>query len=157
GGQGYKVSGGLHGVGVSVVNALSSRLIVEVDRDGKHHRMEFADGGKPQTKLEVTGPAPQGRTGTTLAFWPDARIFDDLVFPATTILERLQIYAFLNAGLAIRFKDERPDHDNTPVEYKYAGGISDFVKHLNSSKDALFKKVAQYQVTEDEGEVEVAL
>ena len=155
GGSGYKVSGGLHGVGVSVVNALSSRLIVEIDRDGKHHRMEFADGGKPKGKLEVTGPAPRGRTGTTVVFWPDPKIFDEVEFRAQTITERLQIYAFLNAGLEIRFTDERPGGDN--AVFKYSGGIIDFVKHLNASKEPLFKKVAYYKVAEDDGEVEVAL
>ncbi len=155
GGGGYKVSGGLHGVGVSVVNALSSKLIVEVDRDGKHHRMEFADGGKPKTKLEVTGPAPRGRTGTTVVFWPDARIFDEIDFRAQTITERLQIYAFLNAGLDIRFTDERPGGDQ--AVFKYNGGIIDFVKHLNASKEPLFKKVSYYKVAEDDAEVEVAL
>src|SRR6201993_997073 len=99
GGSGYKVSGGLHGVGVSVVNALSSRLVVEVDREGQHHRMEFAQGGKPQTALEVTGPAPTKkdgtpRTGTSVHFWPDAKIFDEVEFQARVIMERLQIYAF---------------------------------------------------------------
>src|SRR5579875_2200204 len=87
GGEGYKVSGGLHGVGVSVVNALSTKLVVEVDRDGKHHRMEFADGGKPRSGLEVTGPSPKNRTGTTIEFWPDARIFDEIEFRAQTIME----------------------------------------------------------------------
>jgi DNA gyrase subunit B len=155
GGEGYKVSGGLHGVGVSVVNALSTKLIVDVDRDGKHHRMEFADGGKPKTKLEVTGPAPRGRTGTTVQFWPDARIFDEVEFRAQTITERLQIYAFLNAGLEIRFTDERPGGDS--AVFKYSGGIIDFVKHLNASKEPLFKKVSYYKVTEEDSEVEVAL
>ena len=157
GGQGYKVSGGLHGVGVSVVNALSSRLILEIDRDGNHHRMEFAKGGKPQTKLEVTGPAPRGRTGTTVTFWPDATVFEETEFRAQTVLERLQMYAFLNAGLEIRFTDERPNHDHEPVLYKYGGGIIDFVKHLNASKEALFKRVAYYSSAEDDGEVEAAL
>ncbi|HEX6394352.1 MAG TPA: DNA gyrase subunit B [Acidimicrobiales bacterium] len=155
GGSGYKVSGGLHGVGVSVVNALSSKLIVDIDRDGKHHRMEFADGGKPKTKLEVTGPAPRGRTGTTVIFWPDTRIFDEVEFRAQTIVERLQIYAFLNAGLEIRFTDERPGGDS--AVFKYTGGIIDFVKHLNTSKEPLFKKVSYYKVAEDDAEVEVAL
>jgi DNA gyrase subunit B len=155
GGSGYKVSGGLHGVGVSVVNALSSRLIVEVDRDGKRHRMEFADGGQARTKLEVTGPAPGGRTGTTVAFWPDGLIFDEVEFRAQTILERLQIYAFLNAGLEIRFSDRRPGGES--AVYQYSGGIIDFVRHLNSTKEPLFKEVCYYKVAEDDGEVEVSL
>src|SRR6201984_1263506 len=77
GGEGYKVSGGLHGVGVSVVNALSTKLIIEVDREGKRHRMEFGNGGKPTGGLEVTGNAPRGRTGTTVSSWPDATIFEE--------------------------------------------------------------------------------
>ncbi len=155
GGDGYKVSGGLHGVGVSVVNALSTRLVVEVDREGQHHRMEFADGGKPATKLEVTGPAPGGRTGTTVAFWPDARIFDEVEFQARVILERLQIYAFLNAGVEIRFADERPGGDQ--AVFKYDGGIIDFARHLNATKEPLFKKVGYWKVAEEESEVEVAI
>ncbi len=157
GGGGYKVSGGLHGVGVSVVNALSVRLIVEIDREGNHYRMEFADGGKPQTKLEVKGPSPRGRTGTSVTFWPDGGIFEDTRFRSQTILERLQMYAFLNAGLEIRFTDERPDHDHDPIVYKYSGGIIDFVRHMNASKEALFKKVGYYNTAESEGQVEVAL
>jgi len=155
GGDGYKVSGGLHGVGVSVVNALSTRLTVEVDREGERHRMEFADGGQAQGQLEVTGPAPDGRTGTTVQFWPDARIFDEVEFQARVIIERLQIYAFLNAGLEIRFVDERPGGDQ--ATYKYDGGIIDFARHLNSAKEPLFKKVGYYKVAEEESEVEVAL
>ena len=157
GGSGYKVSGGLHGVGVSVVNALSSRLIVEVDRDGLHHRMEFADGGKARTKLEVTGPSKEGRTGTTVTFWPDAHVFDEIEFRSETILERLQEYAFLNAGLEIRFTDERPGAEPGTTRYQYPGGIIDFVRHVNASKEALFKRVAYFKVSEEAGEVEVAL
>jgi DNA gyrase subunit B len=157
GGSGYKVSGGLHGVGVSVVNALSQRLVVEVDRGGQHHRMEFVDGGKPKTKLEVTGDAPRGHTGTTVAFWPDGRILDETEFRSQTILERLQVYAFLNAGLEIRFQDERPGAEPPETTFKFAGGIIDFVKHLNASKDSLFKKVSYYKVAEDDAEVEIAL
>jgi DNA gyrase subunit B len=158
GGGGYKVSGGLHGVGVSVVNALSQRLVVEVDRDGSRHRMEFAKGGVPQGKLEVVGKAPRGRTGTTVTFWPDHEIFksEGVEFRATTILERLQMMAFLNKGLEIRFTDQRPGHDNTTVVYRYAGGIEDFVRHVNASKEALFKRVGYYSATEEAQEVEVA-
>jgi DNA gyrase subunit B len=154
GGSGYKVSGGLHGVGVSVVNALSTSLIVEVDRGGDHHRMEFVNGGRIKTKLEVTGPAPGGRQGTTVSFWPDPAIFEDVVFSANTILERLQVYAFLNAGLEIRFVDERPGGDSQI--FKYPGGIIDFVHHINASKDALFKRVGYFNRAEEEGEVEIA-
>jgi DNA gyrase subunit B len=156
GGDGYKVSGGLHGVGVSVVNALSRKLIVEVDREGKHHEMTFADGGVPQGTLTVTGEAPRGRTGTTVTFWPDGTVFETTEFAARTILERLQMMAFLNRGLEIRFKDERPEHRAEPVTYKYAGGIVDFVKHVNTTKEALFAKVGYYEMAEADQEVEVA-
>ncbi len=158
GGGGYKVSGGLHGVGVSVVNALSQRLVVEVDHSGKHHRMEFAKGGKPQGGLEITGNAPRGRTGTTVTFWPDPEIFhsEGTDFRAQTLLERLQMMAFLNKGLEIRFSDERPGHDNEPKLYRYNGGIQDFVRHLNVSKEALFKRVGYYAAEESGQEVEVA-
>jgi DNA gyrase subunit B len=156
GGGGYKVSGGLHGVGVSVVNALSSRLIVEVDRNGNRYRMEFAKGGKPQGRLEVVGRAPRGRTGTTVIFWPDPTVFEEVEFRAQTVVERLQMMAFLNKGLEINFKDERPGHDQQ-VTFRYAGGIVDFVKHLNSAKEPLFKKVASFGQTEDRQEVDVAL
>jgi DNA gyrase subunit B len=157
-GEGYKVSGGLHGVGVSVVNALSSKVIVEVDRDGKHHVMEFADGGKPQGKLKVTGDSPRGRTGTTVTFWPDDTIFETTEFTSRTILERLQMMAFLNKGLEIRYQDQREGHDNERVTYKYAGGIQDFVRHINKTKEALWSKVGYLEGKDDDGsqEVEVA-
>ena len=160
-GEGYKVSGGLHGVGVSVVNALSTKVIVEVDRDGKRHRMEFADGGKPQTKLEVTGDSPRGRTGTSVTFWPDPTIFETTEFVSRTILERLQMMAFLNRGLEIRFQDQRestPEHlrDNERVEFKYNGGIQDFVKHINKTKDSLWSKVGFFEGSDETQEVEVA-
>ncbi len=162
GGTGYQVSGGLHGVGISVVNALSSRLILEVDRDGQHWVAEFEKGGKTKQKVTASGPAPtdrstgQPRTGTTVTFWPDGSIFDETEFRAQTIVERMQIMAFLNKGLEIRFTDERPD----PVlktTFKYAGGIVDFVKHLNASKESLFRKVAAFDQAEEGQEVEIAL
>jgi DNA gyrase subunit B len=158
GGNGYKVSGGLHGVGVSVVNALSERLVAEVDRDGQRYRQEFAKGGKPQSKLEVVGKAPRDRWGTTITFWPDPTVFvaEGSEFSARTVLERLQTMAFLNKGLEIRFFDERPGKEQQ-VTYRYAGGIVDYVKHLNASKESLFKGVASYEADEDDQQVEVAL
>ena len=156
GGAGYKVSGGLHGVGVSVVNALSRRLIVIVDLNGQRHRMEFVDGGKPVGNLEVVGPSPRGRRGTSVTFWPDPSIFEEVNFRAQTVLERLQMYAFLNAGVEITFRDER-EGGAAPMSYCYKGGIIDFVKHLNATKDPLFKRVAYFKVAEQDGEVEVAL
>ncbi len=156
GGAGYKVSGGLHGVGVSVVNALSSRLVAEVYRDGRHYRIEFAKGGERQGKLEVVGKAPRRRTGTTITFWPDPTIFDEPGFRAQTVLERLQMMAFLNKGLEIHFADERPGHEQE-VTYRYNGGIVDFVRHLNASREALFKKVASFEQSEPGQEVEAAL
>ncbi|QYG90977.1 DNA gyrase subunit B [Iamia sp. SCSIO 61187] len=156
GGDGYKVSGGLHGVGVSVVNALSQRVLVQVDRDGKRHEIEFSDGGAKGTKLVVVGDAPRGRTGTTVTFWPDESIFEVTEFSARTLLERFQMMAFLNKALLIRFKDEREGHDPTPVEYKYANGIVDFVKHVNATKTPLFSRVGYFEQVEEVHEVEVA-
>jgi DNA gyrase subunit B len=157
-GQGYKVSGGLHGVGVSVVNALSRRLELIVDQNGNRHRAVFENGGKTVESLSVIGKAPRGRRGTTVTFWPDPVIFqsEGTEFRAQTICERLQIYAFLNKGLEIRFRDERPGHESEQV-FKYAGGIVDFVRHLNHAKEALFKRVAQFDSVEEDQEVEVAL
>ncbi|MEZ5177399.1 MAG: hypothetical protein R2746_03715 [Acidimicrobiales bacterium] len=150
------MSGGLHGVGVSVVNALSERVVVEVDRDGKRHQIEFADGGSKRTKLEVVGDAPRGRTGTTVSFWPDPVIFESTEFVARTMLERFQMMAFLNKALEIRFVDQREGHDNEPVVYKYANGIVDFVKHVNATKNPLFSRVGYIDQAEDAHEVEIA-
>ncbi|MGA1073836.1 MAG: DNA topoisomerase (ATP-hydrolyzing) subunit B [Ilumatobacteraceae bacterium] len=156
GGEGYKVSGGLHGVGVSVVNALSERLTIEVDRDGKRWFQEYAKGGKPQGKMQVVGDTPKrGRsTGTTITFWPDATIFqaEGTEFVARTVLERLQTMAFLNKGLEIVFRDERPDRAQD-VTFQYKGGLVDFVKHLNASKEPLFSKVCNFEDEDDEGQM----
>ncbi len=160
GGGGYKVSGGLHGVGVSVVNALSKKLVAEIDKDGNRHRMVFENGGKPTGKMEVVGPAPRGRRGTTITFFPDADVFasEGTDFRAQTVIERLQTYAFLNKGLEIRFEDERAEasEDHRKVTFKYPGGIADFVRHLNQSKEPLFTKVGHYEVIDAESEVEFA-
>jgi DNA gyrase subunit B len=154
GGEGYKVSGGLHGVGVSVVNALSERLLIEVDRGGRRYQQEYAKGGKPQGKLADVGATPsRGRTtGTSVSFWPDPTIFvaEGTEFVARTVLERLQTMAFLNRGLEIVFTDEREGREQQ-VTYLYKGGIVDFVKHLNASKEALFSKVAHYEDEDDDG------
>ena len=156
GGNGYKVSGGLHGVGVSVVNALSERLLLEVDTGGKRYRQEYAKGGKPQGKLEAVGATPgRGRnSGTTVTFWPDPTVFlaEGTEFVPRTVLERLQTMAFLNRGLEIVFADERPEKEQT-VTYQYRGGIVDFVKHLNASKEALFSKVCHIEDVDDDGQM----
>ena len=156
GGEGYKVSGGLHGVGISVVNALSERLELQIDLDGKRHYMDFAKGGRVQTKLSVIGKAPRDRTGTTVRFWPDPTIFEEVEFSTRVLLERFQMMAFLNKGLEIRVRDERPDATIEPTTFKYAGGIIDFVKHNNRSKEALFSKVGYFEQAEDDQEVEIA-
>jgi len=154
GGEGYKISGGLHGVGASVVNALSTRLDVEIHRDGGRYEQHYAKGGKPQDKLVKTGPSK--KTGTIITFWPDATIFEETEFRAQTLLERLREMAFLNKGLEINFRDERVD-PVTDVQFKYAGGIVDFVKHLNATKEPLFKRVISYTETGDDYEVDVAM
>ncbi|MCL5445769.1 MAG: DNA topoisomerase (ATP-hydrolyzing) subunit B [Actinobacteria bacterium] len=156
GGAGYKVSGGLHGVGVSVVNALSSKLILEIDREGKHHALEFRDGGIPKGKLKVVGDAPRGRTGTTVTFWPDPKVFEETDFRAQTVIERLQVMAFLNKGLEIVFKDSRQSGAQKVI-FKYNGGIVDYVKHLNAVKESLFRKVANFEQVEQVQEVEIAM
>ena len=157
GGDGYKVSGGLHGVGISVVNALSSKVEVEIDRDEKRHYMDFSSGGNLVTKLYETGEAPNSRTGTTVRFWPDSEIFEETNFRAQTLLERFQMMAFLNKSLKIIFSDLRDDAINKEeVVYKYDGGIKDFVEHVNASKESLFAKVGFFEAQEEEQEVEVA-
>ena len=154
GGEGYKVSGGLHGVGVSVVNALSTRVLVEIDRGGDRYQLEFENGGKMKGKMAKVGSTPaRGRTtGTSVTFWPDPTIFqaEGVEFVSRTVTERLQTMAFLNKNLAINFIDERPGKEKKET-FQYKGGIVDFVKHLNASKEALFSKVAHYE-EEDEAE-----
>ncbi|MCL4449231.1 MAG: DNA topoisomerase (ATP-hydrolyzing) subunit B [Actinobacteria bacterium] len=155
GGSGYKISGGLHGVGVSVVNALSSKLILEVDRDQNHYQIEFTNGGKVTAPLRITGDSPNNKTGTTVTFWPDPTIFEEIDFRAQTVLERLQIMAFLNKGLEITFIDQHTQKQDKKT-FCYSGGIIDYVKHLNASKEAIFKKVGFFTQAETDQEVEVA-
>ena len=154
GGKGYQVSGGLHGVGVSVVNALSAKLVVEVARDGKLHHQEY-ERGKPVTKLKAVKNIK--RTGATLTFWPDPTIFtDDMEFRFDTLTQRLREMAFLNKGLEIRVIDQRVEPE-AKEEFRYTGGIVDFVKHLNSGRDALFKRVVSIEAKAERHEVEIAM
>jgi DNA gyrase subunit B len=154
GGKGYQVSGGLHGVGVSVVNALAERLDVEVARDGKLWTQTY-ERGRPLGKLK-SGKALK-RTGTTVTFWPDPEIFtEDREFKYDTLAQRLREMAFLNRGLEIRLIDERIE----PVQredFRYTGGIVDFVKHLNSSRDPVHKRVIFFEAKGANHEVEVAM
>lgn len=158
---GYKVSGGLHGVGISVVNALSTKVEVEIDRNGKRHFMSFKDGGAPDVKLNIIGDAPLGdegepRTGTTVRFWPDPEVFKEGVeFRTQTLLDRFQMMAFLNAGLELRVTDEFNPAAGT-VTHRYDGGIRDFVSHLNRSKEELFDQVGWFEEIDDTEEVEIA-
>jgi DNA gyrase subunit B len=154
GGGTYKVSGGLHGVGVSVVNALSSRLDLEVHQNGHKFVQHYAKGGKPQDKL--TSVATSKKRGTTITFWPDPIIFEETEFRAQTIVEHVRETAFLNASLEIRFRDERPE---PAVEhtYCYAGGLVDFVRHLNGAKEPLFKRVVSYTESANGNEVDIAM
>src|SRR5262249_19607733 len=154
GGEGYKISGGLHGVGVSVVNALSTRLELEVHRDGGRWLQSYAKGGVPQGKLQKV--ATSKKTGTTVTFWPDPIVFAEVEFRAQTLRERLREMAFLNQGLEIRFRDERAAPPLTQ-DFKFNGGITDFVRHLNASKEPLFKRVVAFQDKGDDHDVDIAM
>ncbi len=151
-GGGYKVSGGLHGVGVSVVNALSEELHLEVWRDGNVWEQDY-QRGKPTTKFKKGRPVKS--TGTTITFKPDMEIFDEIEFDFQTLAERLRETAFLTRNLKVELIDERGAGER--VEFQYKGGIADFVKHLNESKDPLHRKIAYFEGESDEGQVEVAM
>jgi DNA gyrase subunit B len=154
GGEGYKVSGGLHGVGVSVVNALSERLVAEVRTGGKAYRQEFARG-EPVTDLEVVGKAGKDEYGTTISFLPDAEIFDELEYHADTLRQRMRETAFLTRGLRITLTDERAGGET--VEFQYEGGIRDFVSHVNAPKDTVHKHIVYFEGENEQGTVEVAM
>jgi DNA gyrase subunit B len=154
GGDGYKVSGGLHGVGVSVVNALSEWLIAEVRRDGKAYRQEFARG-VPQGDMEIVGDAAPEDTGTTISFMPDAEIFEEIDIDADTVSQRLRETAFLTKGLFIKLTDERAD--GKTVEFHYEGGIRDFVAYINEQKDPIHKHIVYFEGETDQGSAEVAM
>jgi DNA gyrase subunit B len=152
GGGGYRVAGGLHGVGVSVVNALSERLEVEVSRDSRIFSQKF-EKGKPVSDLRKFGKSTQ--TGTKITFRPDPEIFEDINFSFDIIAHWLREIAFLNAGVKVDLKDER--EANKEVSYQYNGGVVEFVKYLNKNKDVLFKNPIYIYGKKDDIEVEIAL
>jgi DNA gyrase subunit B len=149
---GYKVSGGLHGVGISVVNALSEWLVAEVQRDGKIHRQEFARG-EPTTKMKATGPTKN--TGTTISFKPDAEVFEETEWDTEWLVQRLRETAFLTKGLRIALVDEREGDQRE--EFFAAGGIRDFVSHINKAKEPTHKHIAYFEGESGQGYVEVAM
>ena len=150
----YQVSGGLHGVGVSVVNALSQDLDVEIKRDGAVWRQSF-DHGEPQGSVEaVRDLLPEEGTGTTIRFWPDEEIFETTDFQFSTLANRLRELAFLNSGVKITLEDERDDSEET---FQYEGGIREFVEYLNETKDALHEEVVYFADEADGIKLEVAL
>ena len=149
----YKISGGLHGVGVSVVNALSERLWVEVKRDGKIHRQDYKIGD-PQNEVHVTGTAK--KTGTKVCFFPDNTVFKTIDFKYDIIAERLRELAYLNRGLEIVLKDERTEEGETDI-FKFSGGLSDFVKYLDEHNNPLHNKIIKVNKEDGEVPVEVAM
>jgi DNA gyrase subunit B len=152
-GGGYKVSGGLHGVGVSVVNALSERLHLQISIDGNVWSQDY-ERGKPMTELSK-GEATKEH-GTQITFLPDLEIFEEIGFDFDTLAERLRETAFLTRGLRIELVDERGETNS--VVFKYDGGIEDFVHHLNENKDELHRKVIYFEgADEEDGEVEIAM
>lgn len=155
GGGGYKVSGGLHGVGASVVNALSTRMEVEVKRDGKIYRQAY-EQGKTVSKLEVVGDTK--KTGSKTTFWPDAGIFSETTeYDYDTLQHRLRETAFLNKGIKITLEDKRESNKKKEV-FHYEGGIKEFVKHMNQNKEALHKDIIYFEVKKaDVCEAEVAM
>ena len=159
GGGGYKVSGGLHGVGASVVNALSEWLEVEVHKNGNVYQMKFARGVKTQ---DMTIIAETDHTGTTVRFKPDPEMFDDLVYDYETLHTRMREQAFLNAGLHITIADERPESAEKPVEERYdsmcyEGGIREFVSYINRNKTPLHEEVIYVAGEREDSEAEIAL
>ncbi len=152
GGAGYRISGGLHGVGVSVVNALSEKMTADIQREGANWHVQFSRG-KATKKLGKGKPSK--KHGTIITFWPDAEIFEETTFKREVLAERLQELAFLNKGVEIQLNDER----ETPVVkdvFKANGGLVDFVKHMNAGKEALHQKVVAFEVKGERSEVEIA-
>ena len=157
GGGGYKVSGGLHGVGASVVNALSKWVTVTVYKDCKIYEAKFVNGGKIAQKLTVIGECEPNRTGTTVSFKPDPDIFDTDVYDYETLKVRVRELAFLNRGLKITLRDDRDDEDTTGDSFHYEGGISEYVRFLNQNKTPIHEDIIYLQGEEDGVFFEVAM
>ncbi|MDO4710734.1 MAG: DNA topoisomerase (ATP-hydrolyzing) subunit B [Peptostreptococcaceae bacterium] len=153
GAGGYKVSGGLHGVGVSVVNALSKSLIAEIKRDGKIHRQEFSRG-ESLGEIKVVGETQE--TGTMIVFSPDETIFDETIYKYETLEHRLRELAFLNKGISITLEDKRPEQEKTKTFY-YTGGLIEYVQFLNKNKDELHDEIIYFEKKVDTYTVEVAM
>ena len=157
GGGGYKVSGGLHGVGASVVNALSKWVEVTVYKHGKVHFVRFENGGKPVEPLKVIGECEENRTGTWVTFKPDPEIFDTDIYDYNTLKVRIRELAFLNQGLNLTLRDDRDDEDTTGESFMYEGGISEYVKFINQEKTAIHDDIIHLKGEEDNVMFEVAL
>jgi DNA gyrase subunit B len=155
GGEGYKVSGGLHGVGVSVVNALAEHLVAEVRRDGNVYRQEFERGAPTGDMETVRKMEKDEATGTTITYMPDAEIFETLEIEAGPLTQRLRETAFLTKGLHIKLVDERAD--GKTVEFHYEGGIRDFVAYINEEKSPIHKRLVYFEGETDQGAVEIAM
>ena len=157
GGGGYKVSGGLHGVGASVVNALSKWVTVTVYKDSKIYEAKFADGGKIVQKLTVIGDCDPNRTGTTVSFKPDPEIFDTDIYDYETLKTRTRELAFLNKGLKLTLRDDRDDEDTTGEVFHYEGGISEYVRYLNRNKTPIHEQIIHLEGEADGVMFEVAM
>ncbi len=157
GGGGYKVSGGLHGVGASVVNALSTAVTVTVYKDGKIHETKFANGGKTVQSLTVMGECDINRTGTTVTFKPDPDIFDTTIYDYTTLMVRTRELAFLNKGLRLTLRDDRDDIDTTGETFHYEGGIGEYVRYLNKNKTPIHEEIIHLEGEEEGIMFEVAM
>lgn len=156
GGGGYKVSGGLHGVGASVVNALSSWVIVTVYKEGKVYEVKFADGGKTVQPLTVIGACEEDKSGTTVTFKPDADIFDTDIYDYETLKVRTRELAFLNKGLRLTLTDKRSGEEKQET-FHYEGGISEYVKFLNKNKTPIHEEIIHLQGEEAGIMFEVAM
>ena len=157
GGGGYKVSGGLHGVGASVVNALSSWVEVTVYKNSKMHYIRFENGGKTKDPLKIIGDCEASRTGTTVTFKPDSNIFDTDIYDYNTLKTRIRELAFLNRGLRITLRDDRDEEDTTGETFLYEGGISEYVKFINQEKTPIHEEIIHLEGMEDDVMFEVAM